>query len=741
MKFTEKTMEADLVVVGAGIAGICAAVQAARAGVRTVLVNDRSVVGGNNSVEIFAGLGGASDGNALNINLREGGIVEEIRLEYNYRSPHKNRFALDATLMDMIYAEENLTLVLNTCIDEAVTDSAGNIVCVRGTQNTTETRWTFTGRWFCDDTGDGALGALSGASYMLGREAADTFGEKIAPKEADGFCIPSTLNFIAHDEGFPVKYVAPNYADDIAGSGALAYREIPHKDFHRMQWYYEVSGELDQVKDREEIIRRHRGLVSGIWNHIKNSGLYPEAENYDFEYIACIPGIREYRRLKGDMILTERHLVEQLEYDDAVAHGGWNIDLHAIRGFYDTDLMNRHIQFRGPYQIPYRCGYSENVPNLFMCGRCMSTSHVAFGSTRLAATLGTFGQAVGMAAGLCKKYGETPRGVYQRHTKELQQRLLRADQLILGLKNDDPADLARRAAVTASSTLRFEMPAGDGAFFRPVERALGITVPVRGMLDSVALEVEAVSDTEWEYALFRPAKPYNYGPDTLVSRHSVSVKKGAQKLTLPIGLENAEGYYFLQLEANAAVSLRVAPCALPGVMLFEMQETKHKTLWDYERMEMRAAQWERTDLFPCLRTTPAQDVYAPGNVINGYNREMGLPNLWMCGTDDLSPTLTLRFETPVILSTVQLTFAIDTTRSIEHYFVPVFPGLARSYTVYAITDRGELPVARVTENHHKRNRLRFDETVCLGLRIAFDRAAGDAPIGLFEVRAEGPDNA
>ena len=148
----------------------------------------------------------------------------------------------------------------------------------------------------------------------------------------------------------------------------------------------------------------------GIWDYIENSGKYPESENYDLEFIALISGTREYRGLTGDYMLTENDLEQQTEFDDSVGHCGWNIDLHANHGIFDSDIINRHIFLKGIYNIPYRSGYSKNVPNLFMCGRCMSATHAALGSTRVIATLATLGQAVGMVAGLvrsityCLKY-------------------------------------------------------------------------------------------------------------------------------------------------------------------------------------------------------------------------------------------------------------------------------------------------------------------------------------------------
>ena len=737
MKFSNKTRRADLVIVGAGAAGICAALQAARMGVDTVLINDRGVVGGNNSCEINVSIGGACDGNPLNLNAREGGIIDEIKTEFKFRSPHSNRYALDAIYMEKLNDEkEHLELFLNTCIDEVETDENGNIICVKGTQNTTETHWEFYGKWFVDDTGDGALGMLAGAEYMLGREASSTFDEKIAPEAADSFCIPSTLFFEAKDMGFPAKYYKPKYADDVAGSGALLYRIIPHNRFNLSQWYYEVSGDLDQVKDRETIISKHRSLVGGIWDYIKNSGEYPEAENYDFEYISCIPGVREYRRLSGDYILTEKDLVEQREYDDGVGHGGWNIDLHAIKGFYDTDLINRHINFQGPYQIPYRTGYSKNVGNLFMCGRCMSTSHVAFGSTRVAATLATLGQAVGMAAALCKENSATPRVVYERHRKELQQRLLREDQLILGVKNQDPADHALKAKVTASSALSMKLWPKTGTKYIPVGLGLGLAIPASGRMDGITISTRSKKDTVLDYKIHKPDKPYNYGPDTFIAEKRVQIAEGEHKTRLPLMIDEGGSYYFIEICENDDIEALACDTWLPTTLMFQRHKNSASNVWDYYTMQAREYGWGRADCCVCFETDPEQNVYSAENIVNGYNRACGQPNMWMNALGDEAPEITLRWDDDVELSMVQLTFFIDTTVTVHHFKHPIFPGVAMDYRIYACKDEHEKLVAEEKDNHMKFRRHYFEPTKCDRLRIIFDKGYNGNLIGVHEIRAE-----
>lgn len=763
MKYEVKEYKADLIIVGAGVPGVCAAVQAAREGLTVGLINDRGVLGGNGGCEINVNINGAADGAPLNMNSREGGIVNELMTEWKYRSPvSRGRYILDGVFIDLVGREPNIRCFLNTCVDEAETGDGGTISAVSGTQNTTETRWRFTGTWFVDNTGDGTLGYLAGAEFMLGREAKATFGEEIAPDEADKYVIPSTLNFHAKDMGYPVVYRAPDFAFDIPSSGALERRTINPETFHSANWYYEIGGEYDHVKDREEIIADHKSLVYGLWDYIKNSGEFPQAENYDFEYISTIPGTREYRRLTGDYVLTEKDIVEQTDHEDTVGHGGWNIDLHAIKGFFDEDIVNRHIHFRGAYKIPYRTCYSKNVDNLFMCGRCMSTSHVAFGSVRVISTLATVGQAVGMAATLCKKHGTTPRGIYQAHIPELQQKLLKEDQLLIGFSNRDVEDLARSARAEASSTAVLELTsrtdvdgAGHIASLAPeyrsrmkprylpftdhvnLKHALGLSLPVAEKLESIRVKVRAASDTSLEYNIYLPEKPENYGPDRKVGSGKITLAKsnGFVWVKIPVNLDNPDRYVLVELLENDKIDVALGGEPHPTTIMFRSHINKQPTVWDVKTMAMAERTWQRTPYYACFQPEPAQDVYGAENVNNGYNRAYGKPNMWLSDSLDPSPALTLSWDKPQKLSRLNLTFGAETYRQrMWEVFYDVDPWISRDYIVYArINGKKEL-VKEVRGNFFKQNKLEFPAVETREITIEFT-PGGSGRVALYEVRA------
>lgn len=148
-------------------------------------------------------------------------------------------------------------------------------------------------------------------------------------------------------------------------------------------------------------------------------------KNRKLGWVAYVAGKRESRRLLGDYILKEDDLKKYVVHEDGTAATTWTIDLHYpdpknTANFPGEEFKSiaKHSPIY-PYPIPYRCLYSRNVDNLFMAGRNISVTHVALGTVRVMRTTGMMGEVVGMAASLCKKYGETPRGIYRKHLADL----------------------------------------------------------------------------------------------------------------------------------------------------------------------------------------------------------------------------------------------------------------------------------------------------------------------------------
>jgi FAD dependent oxidoreductase len=442
-------LSCDVMVAGGGLAGVLAAVSAARNGSQVVLVQDRSRLGGNSSSEIKMHVVGANN-HKSRPGWREGGLLEEFRLDDAANNPQRCWELWDLLLYDKVVSEPNITLLLETTLYSAESKD-GTIQRVQARCDRTEHIYRITAKLFCDCTGDSRLGLESGAEYRVGHESRDEFGESLAPETADRQTQGCSILFTARDFGKPMPFTPPKWARKITEK---ELKSRPIKSWEYGYWWIEWGGHMNTIRDNERIRFELLGIVMGVWDHIKNSGRFPTSANWALDWVGMLPGKREARRLVGDHILTQQDLMGlNGDFEDAVCIGGWNLDEHPPTGFEDPEKPPFvSIKLKDVYNIPLRSLYSKNIRNLFMAGRNMSATHTAFSSTRVMGTCAVEGQAIGTAAALCIKHKLLPRGLYQDKAmlKSLQQTLLRDDQSIKGLKNEDPHDLARLARVTAS---------------------------------------------------------------------------------------------------------------------------------------------------------------------------------------------------------------------------------------------------------------------------------------------------
>lgn len=442
---TTHELSADVVVVGGGLTGVCAAIAAARHGASVILIQDRPVLGGNTSSEVRVHATGA-DASGARPHAREGGIMEEIRLTEAMRNPQRCAENWDLVLWEWVTREPRLTLLLNT-ICHGVEMNGARIAKVLAARESTEDRFILAAPLFIDCTGDGRLGAEAGADFRSGREGHDEHGEPDA-QGPDTKTMGSSLMFCAKDMGVPVPFTPPPWAYVFETDDDLPHRT--HNELSHGYWWIEYGGELDIIKDAEQIRDHLLACLMGIWDHVKNRGRHG-ADNWALTWFSFVPGKRESRRLLGDHILTQNDLLNTVDFADAVAHGGWPIDTHPPGGIHSTEPPATFLTTVDVYGIPLRSLYSRNVENLFCAGRCASQTHMAMASTRVACTCAVMGQAAGTAAAICVEHGCLPRQAASGHIIQIQQTLLRDDQFIPGVANADPLDLARSAQVTASS--------------------------------------------------------------------------------------------------------------------------------------------------------------------------------------------------------------------------------------------------------------------------------------------------
>ena len=445
--YAHRNITTDFLVAGGGMAGLCAALAAARNGSKVVLIQNRSRLGGNASSEIRMHISGASQ---LKQVWRETGILEELMLTEAVINQQKSYEMLDYVFYDKVVSNPNITLLFDTMLYEVHTNGR-QVTTIKAYCSQTEEIYDISAKYFADCTGDGTLAALAGAEFMRGRESKKAFGETLGLDKPDDITMGNSLLFMAEEHDKPMPFEAPSWARK------YTFKDFQYRKIHSFEygyWWIELGGLEDIVHDGQKIRHDLMAVIFGIWDYIKNSGNHPKSANWALSWFGAIPGKRESRRLTGDYIMTQRDIQAPKMLEDRVAYGGWPLDDHLPAGMDDTSLDPfRSIPLKGPYSIPLRSLYSKSFDNLVMAGRNISTTHVALSSTRVMATCATMGQAIGTAVAFCLQHALHPAALVKDKAKlqAYQQLLLRQDQAMLGMKNTDPLDLALKAAVKASS--------------------------------------------------------------------------------------------------------------------------------------------------------------------------------------------------------------------------------------------------------------------------------------------------
>ncbi|MBQ1454877.1 MAG: FAD-dependent oxidoreductase [Thermoguttaceae bacterium] len=445
----------DLVVVGGGMAGICAAVSAARLGLDVALVQNRFTLGGNNSSDVRVHLQGKIN---LDPYPNIGNLVYELQHDRDGNAEQASNYE-DEKKFAVVRAEKNLTLFLATHVDGVEMDGQ-KIAAVYARGLITNERIRLAAPLFADCTGDGNLGFLAGADWRYGRESQEQTGEPDAPKVPDKMTMGASVQWYAVDAGRETSFPELPWAIQFSEE---SIRPMVHGD-----WDWETGLNWDQITEIEKI--RDHGLRAayGHWAYMKNhaSGQWAEkVKNMELGWVSSYAGKRESRRLMGDIIIDEVDVCGGRTWPDASVTATWGIDLHYPEKenskFFPGEEFRTICEVRGhhSYAIPYRCFYSRNISNLFMAGRDISVTHAALGTIRVMRTGGMMGEVVGMAASVCKAHDAEPRDVYQRYFGELQELMTRgvgaippgSDTLGKPAWLDDRENLAPRAAVCASS--------------------------------------------------------------------------------------------------------------------------------------------------------------------------------------------------------------------------------------------------------------------------------------------------
>ena len=720
--------EADLVIVGGGMAGTSGAVAAARLGLKTILIQNRPCLGGPASTECDSDsdahliVGGS---NWTTRDARETGPIEEFRMTQACRWQQGWRNSFSQVLRDCCLAEPNLTLFLNTEVYDVKMDGAKIVEVMAKTMNSGLYR-QIAAPVFLDCTGDGELGFLAGANFRMGREAKSEFGESLAPEKADSCTLGSSLYFRAVDTGKPVKFTPPPYAVKTTED---MYIGRPHTQVDRGYWWLECGGDMDTISDNEAIYDKLLGILYGIWDHLKNDGDHG-ADNYAIEWVSPIPAKRESRRLMGPCILTEKDILDNRHFEDAAAYSGGNVDLHPIKGFFsgNTPSGDEHgYHSPGLYHIPIRCLYSENVENLLMAGRNISVSHVALSSSRMMGTCSMLGQATAGMAFLCKKYGIRP-GELGAHCKELQQILYRIDHRIPGVPVEDPENICRDATVNVTSSRRLELwqPGFTEPIVGPYDEKMissAIAFPAAtDRLESVDFilhntgsnAVDVTAELVQEVAMF----DFESGAVLAAEKQTLTPGfSGTVHFNLPADLIKSARYY-IRLCGPEEVTVALEETYLPGVW-----KSRARICWP--------PQGDNKNL--CVRFQPEQYLFEGENILTTDNRGGVANSVWISDPlQGLPQQAEITFPERRLCGCVELIF--DT--NLDH--INIYDYQKECVKEYRLEGRcGEewIPLAEENDNFLRFRKYTFEPRELDGLRLIVSATRGDSSARVYQIRA------
>ncbi|MGV8979713.1 FAD-dependent oxidoreductase [Clostridium sp.] len=728
----------QLTVVGGGMAGISAAISAARQGLKVALINNRPVLGGNHSSELRVHYNGSA--NSVSYYARESGLSDEIKLnifKYNLRYNTKDDYEFtDMALLNMLYNEPNISLYLNTSVYD-VNVANGKIIAVFARQLTTEKQFMFESSLFVDASGDGIVGYLAGALYRVGREAKSEYNESLAVKQADGCGMGSCILFKVGKENKPIPFVKPPFAYDYKKDDILKWvlrPETGRKFRENIEevdgiWWLSYGGDMDVIKDNEEIALELNKLVYGYWDYVKNSGKYTGVENLYLKWVAPFPAKRESRKFIGEHILTQCDIENKADFEDAVSVGGWSLDIHDVEGVYGSGLTSQFGFVPGLYNIPFRIMYSKNIDNLMLTGRIVSCTHVALGSLRVMQTLAAMAQAVGTAAFLCDKYGIMPREIYEgNHIKELQEILQRDGQYIAGYRED--VGLAKIAHITASSYKIMENTEVDIQI--ELDDNYCLAVPMNSpVIDSIEVKMKNLTNEKQMLKILVLGGNMigNYSTEYEIKRMEIPVGENFDGWqTLPLHCERSKDMKnYIVIMKNPFIQIFASEERITGAPSFKYNEATGKI----QRLKTKLPLNDEKYLCIGFRNImPKQNSYCPENVINGYSRPYGLPNVWVSKEEDES-LLELKFDLPKDIKEIQIIF--NTQLETNNFSSPI-KQLIKTYAMEIFTKNGQVLRREKKDNYLGLNRYFEDVKNVTKIRFTFNETYGSHFFEVFAVK-------
>jgi len=405
--------DVDVLVCGGGPAGFCAAIAAARAGARTLLIEQMNCMGGiaaaggHNHICLYTAwgsemrvVGGVPWEMVQRVSEGGFGVIRGGQADYELEGLK--------IVLDRMAAEAKLKLLYYTQVADAIVEDGR---CIGAIIQNKSGRQAVYASQVIDATGDADVAAAAGAPWKMGRDE-------------DGACQPCSLMFTVGGVDWDrlCEFRKGDYTLKEVWKAAQDAADMePFQD--QIMGFWHTPTRPDQLGINFTHLVGVDCTCAEDWTSATIEGrrqahhmipvfrkYVPGMEGCYLISTAGLLGTRESRRIVGEAVLSDRDILAERPWDDSVCYGSFFIDVHNCTGpGMDEETYRPTAGFK--YPIPYRCMVPQQVDNLLVAGRCISVTHRALGSTRVMPQCGALGEAAGIAAAMCAADGRAPREV------------------------------------------------------------------------------------------------------------------------------------------------------------------------------------------------------------------------------------------------------------------------------------------------------------------------------------------
>ncbi len=698
-----KPERSDLIVVGAGLAGICAAISAARQGLVVSLLERKNFLGGRLGPETRIPF---DFGHLFNFPFcRESGLLDELLSNLVRGNPEGTPCGISRSLLNWISLEKRIHLHFSQSVAEATLNVAGDrIESVLTLSEFSGERTLFRSPYFVDCSGSGILARLARTSgeYSADRaelDAGDFSGSKKVSKAA------ALISVQQADHPSPFKcpnWVGIKWEDNLVSARLDLMESLSNSltGFHHLEW---ISSSVQAPPTAEEI-------TWAAWDYLRNrSPLGKTIEDLVVESISPIYCYNNKFRGQGEYFLQYDDVVEGKTFHDSIAL--CRAPLSNDKSLFFSS--RNKLVLPHPFEIPLRCLISKEVKNLFWAGEHASCSAQVAGCLSHPPTSAQLGEAVGVSAALCVKRKRLPRTLCKPgHIEELKSRLEQANHRTGKESISIDNDLIPASNVSASSTLRKFHSLGENeqGIPGPLTQSVLLQVPIRSdFLERVSVLLDFPSPATLEVRLLEGSSYLKSIPGRCLEASEITVpQKGAQWVQFEPNCKiEHPGWHFLEIKSSSA--FRVYEQESPPVGILTMYPRKLLQIWGnnpYSAYTCHFGPDYACASGPQLVIFPKQNLYSPSEVANSPPTPSSLPNLWISEPTDFKypEFLEFKWQTPVEISSICLYFD-GTLENLFTGYPKVFqshpmPAIVSSYRIYGTSSSGKsFKILENTENH------------------------------------------